>query len=145
MFFNVSVILFVGVGCVASQHAFQVVSQHALQVSRPTPKGGLQVHTWGGLQAHTWRVPAPGGFAPREGSAPRGVLRPPHDGYCCRRYVSYWNAFLLINHFILKKPGTSKAVSDQTAEDPHSLYYFLNEPKLENIQHKTMIIIASLS
>ena len=64
---------------------------HALQVSRgavypsmpcrfPGPHpgeslrgldggGGLQANTRIGLQAHTW-------------------------GYCCRRYASYWNAFL---------------------------------------------------
>ena len=31
------------------------------------------------------------------GCAPRGYLveTPPQDGYCCRQYASYWNAFLL--------------------------------------------------
>ena len=41
------------------------------------------------------------------GASSRGVLPPgggpggdpPRDGYCCGRYVSYWNAFLLIQDF----------------------------------------------
>ena len=28
-----------------------------------------------------------------------GWWRPPRDGYCCGRYASYWNAFLLIQDF----------------------------------------------
>ena len=28
---------------------------------------------------------------------PGGDPPPPGDGYCCGRYASYWNAFLLIN------------------------------------------------
>ena len=94
-----------------------VVSQHALQVSRPTPKGelegsgrsGLQTHTQeGGLQAHTWRG-SPGQHL--EGVSrptPRGCIPacteaapPPADGYCCGRYASYWNAFLLSTVTIL--------------------------------------------
>ena len=43
-----------------------------------------------------------GGFCSRGGgawswgvSAPRGCLvETPRDGHCCRRYASYWNAFL---------------------------------------------------
>ena len=33
------------------------------------------------------------------GAAPGGCLvdTPPPDGYCCGRYASYWNAFLLMN------------------------------------------------
>ena len=49
---------------------------------------------WGSLQAHTWvGIPA------------CTEADPPTDGYCCGRYASYWNAFLLhINllfHFML--------------------------------------------
>ena len=99
MFLDLSVILFTG----------GVVSQHALQVSRPTPRGevegsglggspgphfggspgphlgGLQAHTWRGLQVHT------------QGGIPACTEAdtPPADGYCCRWYASYWNAFLL--------------------------------------------------
>ena len=28
-------------------------------------------------------------------TAPLGQTPPPADGYCCGRYASYWNAFLL--------------------------------------------------
>ena len=74
------------------------------KVSRPTLKGEIegdlvQAHTqqgsWGDLAwgggLGAWKqwgvVPAPGG----------GVWRTPspHDSYCCGRYASYWNAFLL--------------------------------------------------
>ena len=53
-----------------SQHALQVVSQHALQ------QGGLLLR----------------------GACSGGVCGPPNkaDGYCCGRYASYWNAFLLL-------------------------------------------------
>ena len=41
-----------------------------------------------------------GGCLVPGGSAPGGAYwRPPPDGYCCRLYVSYWNAFLLLHHF----------------------------------------------
>ena len=39
-------------------------------------------------------VPAPGG---RGGGSGGGGDPPPADGYCCGRYASYWNAFLLMN------------------------------------------------
>ena len=56
-------------------------------VSRPTPKGVSRFTPGGGLQAHTW-----GGIpACTEADPPT-----PADGYCCGRYASYWNAFLLI-------------------------------------------------
>ena len=46
---------------------------------------------WSGGGLLPWGVPAPAG----EGFAPGwGVWRPPHDGYCCGQYTSYWNAFL---------------------------------------------------
>ena len=48
--------------------------------------GGLQAHTWGSLQAHTWGVSQ---------HALRQTRPLPADGYCCRQYASYWNAFLL--------------------------------------------------
>ena len=50
--------------------------------------------------------PPPGADPPRSRHPPR--IRPPHsrpprsrppppkDGYCCRRYASYWNAFLFV-------------------------------------------------
>ena len=63
--------------------------------------------------ACSWGVPAPGGLpALGEGACSGGVPAPrgkvpalgvvvlvvetplPADGYCCGRYVSYWNAFL---------------------------------------------------
>ena len=38
----------------------------------------------------SWGVPGPGGLL---WGVPGGD--PPQDGYCCGRYASYWNAFLL--------------------------------------------------
>ena len=70
------------------------------EVSRPTPKGrGLQAHTrggglrglarewggWWGIQVHT------------RGCIPACTeADPPADSYCCGKYASYWNAFLLM-------------------------------------------------
>ena len=84
-----------------------VVSQHALQVSRPTPQGEVGGLARGGLQAHTRGGPTTGGSpgphlgewspGPHLGGVSQHALRQtphPHDGYCCRRYASYWNAFL---------------------------------------------------
>ena len=53
-------------------------------VSRPTPRGGLGGLAWGVSR------PTPGGVS-------QHALRqiPPAYGYCCERYSSYWNAFLL--------------------------------------------------
>ena len=72
------------------------------------PTGGVPgpgVGDWGCsggclLPGGTWsrRVHAPRGGAWSGGSAPGGGLLPvgtPWDGYCCVRYASYWNAFLL--------------------------------------------------
>ena len=87
------------VGEVLSQLALQVVSQHALQGVCGIPAciaggipaclaggclllGGLlwgEVCSWGGAWSWGWGV----------------WWRPPSDGYCCGRYASYWNAFLL--------------------------------------------------
>ena len=36
-----------------------------------------------------------GGAWSRGVSAPGGLVQTPPDGYCCGRYASYWNAFLL--------------------------------------------------
>ena len=117
MFLHVSVIL--STGGVVSQHALQVsrptprgevegsgwgsLQAHTRgQISGPTPggspgpqwgvslvhtRGGLQAHMGGALQAHTQ-----GGVC-----ISQHALRqtPPADGYCCGRYASYWNAFLL--------------------------------------------------
>ena len=56
-------------------------------VSRPTPKGEVE---GSGL----WGVTRP---TPRGGCVSQHALTqtPPPDGYCCGRYASYWNAFLL--------------------------------------------------
>ena len=65
------------------------------------------------------RPPSPGKEAlPREGGTPPsretpGKEPPPHvreippspDGYCCRRYASYWNAFLFPSTFDLSIPA----------------------------------------
>ena len=105
-----------------SQHPLQVVSQHTLQVSGggggipaclagiqggsgiPAYLAGLQVHTKGG----SWGVWPGGGLkAHTQGEGAGGILActeadtPPTAGYCCRRYASYWNAFLLHNVFIV--------------------------------------------
>ena len=63
----------------------------------PHLRGKLRRIWPGGLQAHTQ-----GGLLPG-GCLLQGVWRPPHDGYCCRQYASYWNAFLfckLLLHII---------------------------------------------
>ena len=37
-------------------------------------------------------------------SAPGGVPGgDPPDGYCCGRYASFWNAFLLVNVLVISK------------------------------------------
>ena len=115
MFLQVSVILFTkgrwwyssmhcrwypSMPCSRSPRGRGVVSQHVFQVSRLIPRGevegsglggspgphlgGLQAHTGGGLQAHTqWGA-----------CIPACTEVDPPNGYCCRRYASYWNAFL---------------------------------------------------
>ena len=42
-------------------------------------------------------VPALGGLLPG-GTCSGGCGDTPRDGYCCGRYASYWNAFLLTIH-----------------------------------------------
>ena len=88
-----------GSGAVLSQHALQVVSQHALQWGG----GVIPACIAGGIPAClaargvcSWGVPAPGGC---------GDPPPKADGYCCGRYASYWNAFLLnISHALCLQP-----------------------------------------
>ena len=69
-------------------------------VSRPTPSGSPGPHQ-GGLQAQTQEVssPTPGGSpGPHQGGSQHALRQnppPPTVGYCCGRYASYWNAFLL--------------------------------------------------
>ena len=46
----------------------------------PHPGGKLRGLAWGDL-------------------LPGGCGDPPHDGYCCRQYTSYWNAFLFFHFF----------------------------------------------
>ena len=92
-------------GGVLSQHALQMISEPALQQGGSAPWGvpgpGGGVCSRGGVPGLRgcllWGV-CSGGACSR-GSAPCGggrVWRPPPkaDGYCCRRYASYWNAFL---------------------------------------------------
>ena len=56
--------------------------------SRPTAKGEVEGDLAGGLGGGCL---LPGGCLLQEGM----VEIPPADGYCCRWYASYWNAFLL--------------------------------------------------
>ena len=73
--------------------------------SRPTPRGGrLRGLGGGGSQGlHLGGCPGPG-----QGDVSQHALRqtPPHqvDGYCCGRYASYWNAFLLTDCIPLQRP-----------------------------------------
>ena len=86
MFLHVCVILFTG-GCYPSMHCRWYPS---MPCSRS--QGGS----------------AAGGVSSR-GSAPwRGAWwRPPRDSYCCGRYASYWNAFLLVLKMFLKTCTTA--------------------------------------
>ena len=79
--------------------------------SRPTPKGEVegdlvQAHSQGGKLRGIWFRPHPRGKLRGiclGGACSRGCLvlgeflveTPLPDGYCCGRYASYWNAFLL--------------------------------------------------
>ena len=73
--------------------------------SRPTAKGEVE----GDL---VWGVPACGGVPALGGCLARGPVLgdacsvggvPGGDGYCCRWYASYWNAFLLSKLFCAVK------------------------------------------
>ena len=75
------------------------------------PGGSPPGDAWSQGGAWSWGVSAPGGYLFRGMSVPRGVgisacteADPPgRDGYCCGRYASYWNAFLLMI-FLVKHP-----------------------------------------
>ena len=86
-----------------------VVSQNALQVSRPTPRGKFR-----GIWPEGSPDPHPRGELKgvcSRGSAcfRGGVVETPQDGYCCGRYVSYWNAFLLLVMFKVPNQNTTKS------------------------------------
>ena len=51
------------------------------------------------------RVPAPD-WQCMLGYTPGRHTPTPADSYCCRRYASYWNAFLLKFHSCLRRPQT---------------------------------------
>ena len=66
------------------------------------PGGGGGLGAWSGCVCMVWGVLGPGGHGLRGvhglggmvlGGVPGGD---PPDGYCCGRYASYWNAFLLL-------------------------------------------------
>ena len=103
--------------CDSIQGGGGVVSQHALQVTRPTARGSLRglarSTPRGEVEGSGWGVsrPTPRGVP---GSTPGGVpgphggggcipacteTDPPADGYCCRQYAFYWNAFLFFFKF----------------------------------------------
>ena len=76
----------------------------------PACLAGFQAHSPRGKLRGIW----PGGSP---GPHPRGKLRgiwsggveTPRDGYCCRQYASYWNAFLFLSVF-----GVELAVNKNT-------------------------------
>ena len=100
-----------GGGIPACLAGFQAHTQGGLQAHTQGETwgvwpGGLQAHTWGCLQAHTWgglQAHTQGGGlqAHTQGVYPsmHWGRPPPPDGYCCRRYASYWNAFLFRDVF----------------------------------------------
>ena len=78
---------------VLSQHALQVVSQHVLQqVSRgdACSRGCL-------LPGGLLRMVCSGG----------SLVETSRDGYCCGRYASYWNVFLLSGVFLMFVDSTN--------------------------------------
>ena len=62
----------------------------------------------------------PGNRPPREQTPPRAdppwePTHPPADGYCCGRYASYWNAFLLESfEFQCKRVSVFFVASEQS-------------------------------
>ena len=84
-----------------------------LQASVCPRAGGGAVCSQGGVCSGgvcSWGVSAPRGvFAPEVSAPGEGLVSPActeadtpspgRDGYCCGRYASYWNAFLLLFHF----------------------------------------------
>ena len=91
MFLQVSVILFTGgvpgLGGVCALGGAWSLGVHGLGVSAP---GGAW--SQGGCLVEIPLTATPGGCL-----VPGGVCWTPHPpmGYCCGRYASYWNAFLL--------------------------------------------------
>ena len=79
-----------------------------LYIYRPQRSWGKVIFSQASVILSTGGGPGPGGAWSRGGGAwswvgwggawswgvPGGD--PPRDGYCCRRYASYWNAFLLM-------------------------------------------------
>ena len=62
-----------------------------------------------GVCLSTGRVPSPGGWGAwsQRGAWSRGcLLETPPDGYCCGRYASYWNEFLLVYKYSLSRPSS---------------------------------------
>ena len=47
----------------------------------------------------------PGPATPLGSDTPPSTRPPGRDGYCCGRYASYWNAFLLFLYFRIIEPG----------------------------------------
>ena len=69
---------------------------------RGLARGGLQAHTQGKVEGSGLGGLLPRGCLLQGGLLWWGVgLPPPHDHYCCRRYASYWNAFLFFDFFSL--------------------------------------------
>ena len=109
-----------GVGCLGPGERLGV---RVGGVSRPIPRGGC----WGPDRGMSVHAPIPkgevggscGGVCPGPhlggaqawGGVSQHALRqtPPADGYCCGRYASYWNAFLL---FMLSADVTCKLRSE---------------------------------
>ena len=67
----------------------------------PSP-GGLQAHTQGTGGARI----TPGGVC----RYPRMHWGRPPDGYCCRQYASYWNAFLFSIYLSVGKLSLCKSI-----------------------------------
>ena len=70
----------------------QGVWSGGVSCSRGSDPGGGGACSRGGLVRG---VPGPGG---RGCLVPGGVVSPSRDGYCCGRYASSWNAFLLVKY-----------------------------------------------
>ena len=62
----------------------------------PGPGWGVPGSGWGGTWSWVAGCLVLGGLPGGE---------PPRDGYCCGRYASYWNAFLLVNIDLLIQAG----------------------------------------
>ena len=112
----------------------------------PHPRGKLRGIWLGGcVCSRGCLIPggsAPGGMpTPRGVSAPggsargRGVATPlPRDGYCCRRYASYWNAFLfqVINFNVQKFFATYIRVLEPPFMGKFLYFYIIISQQWEN-------------